>query len=524
MSRKFVCTANEPIVQTAKGKLRGFILDEIYTFHGIKYANAKRWQMPTEVEPWDGVKDSLNYGQTCPTNGNPNPSSEVYITHRFWPQNEACQYLNIWTKSVDVKASRPVMLWLHGGGYSDGSSIEQAAYDGDRLAKYGDVVVVTLNHRLNILGYLDMSSFGEEYRNSANVGMGDIVEALKWIEQNITAFGGDPENVTVFGQSGGGGKVCSLLQIPSAAGLFHKAVLMSGGAGTMNRKATAHRPIILEMLKNLHLAETDIDKFAKVPYSQLIRAYNLSAYNLDCPLNWEPIADDWYLGHPLNVGFSDYAKKVPVMVGSMVGEFTFKTKLLPDGVEPTEEKMIAALCEKYGKYTDAIIQDLKDAYPNMGIADIVKLDAWARPGVIKFMEAHDEQCEALGYCYMQSLVFPMFGGAPSWHCADIPFVFHNIDKVPCYGIGAVADRLQDEISGAFASFAHTGNPNHQAMPQWLSYTKGSKATMVFDTETECKSAHDHKLMDDIQMSGGATPFTMGKRIVLDEDDTRDWMY
>ena len=270
--RNFVCSPTEPIVETQEGKLRGFILDGIYTFHGIQYANAKRFQMPTPVESWEGVRDATNYGYTCPIESEPAPAGEIYIPHRFWPQNENCQYLNIWTKSIDPGARKPVMLWLHGGGFANGSSIEQVAYEGDALADWGDVVVITLNHRLNILGFLDMSSFGEKYQNSVNAGMADIVEALRWIHRNIAAFGGDPENVTVFGQSGGGGTTTALLQIPSAAGLFHKAMVMSGVMkGREGDVSQDHRDVVLGMMKYLHTDNPET--LEKIPYSVLIHAY-----------------------------------------------------------------------------------------------------------------------------------------------------------------------------------------------------------------------------------------------------------
>ena len=524
MSRKFVCSETEPIVTTPKGKIRGFIQDGIYTFHGIKYANAQRWHMPEEVEAWDGVKDALNYGFTCPTNGNPAPTSEIYITHRFWPENEHCQYLNIWTKSIDSSAKKPVVVWLHGGGYANGSSIEQAAYEGDQLAEHGDVVVVTLNHRLNILGCLDLTSFGEEYHNSPNLTIADLVVALKWVHDNISAFGGDPDNVTIFGQSGGGGKVCCLLQTPAAEGLFHKALMMSGGAGTMSREEYDHRPVVLEMMKMLHIEDEDIKKLEKVPYTQLIWAYNHAAYKLNTPLNWAPKANDWYIGHPIDVGFSNYAKKVPLIVSSVYGEMTMNNKLLEDGVEPTEENKMAALKKLYGDHTDEVIASFHEAYPNKDISQIVKVDRMARPGIIKFMNKHADECSAPGYSFNLAVDFPLFGISQAWHCADIPYIFHNIDRVPCYGFGEVSDRLQDEMSGALVSFAYTGDPNHEGMAQWRPYTKDDKATMVFDAKSECKAAYDEKLLDNIEKYGPEFKRPNFSSLVIDENDTRAWMY
>ena len=202
MGNYFVCSKTDPIVETKPGKIRGFRINTTYTFHGIHYAEADRFQMPQPIKPWTGIKDALAYGYVCPLLKQDEPNMEVLVPHRYWPQNEHCQNLNIWTQSLDPDAKKPVMVWLHGGGFSAGSSIEHVAYEGDHLSEFGDVVVVSVNHRLNILGYLDLSPFSEKYKNSANAGNADMVAALQWIHDNIANFGGDPENVTIFGSSG----------------------------------------------------------------------------------------------------------------------------------------------------------------------------------------------------------------------------------------------------------------------------------------------------------------------------------
>lgn len=182
------------------------------------------------VKPWDGVKEVQSYGYVSPLlhPEQPGGNGEMMVPHMYWQEKEDCQNLNIWTPSIRDGRKRPVMVWLHGGGFSAGSSIEQLAYDGENLSRAGDVVVVSVNHRLNVLGYLDLSPFGEKYRDSANAGNLDLIAALEWIRDNIEGFGGDPENVTLFGQSGGGVKVWSLLQMPEADGLFHKGIIESG--------------------------------------------------------------------------------------------------------------------------------------------------------------------------------------------------------------------------------------------------------------------------------------------------------
>lgn len=212
-----------PAVSTKAGKVKGYEFDGVHIFKGIPYAQAGRFRMPREVEPWEGVKETASYGFVCPLLTQDTPTGELLVPHRYWPQDENCQNLNVWTTALDKTAKKPVMVWLHGGGYAAGSSIEQAAYDGSNMAVQGDVVVVSVNHRLNILGFLDLSPYGEKYRNSGNAGLADLVAALRWIHDNIEEFGGDPENVTLFGQSGGGMKVTGLMQIPEADGLFHKA-------------------------------------------------------------------------------------------------------------------------------------------------------------------------------------------------------------------------------------------------------------------------------------------------------------
>ena len=191
-----------PVLHTTSGDLKGYFYDGVYIYKGIPYAYADRFQMPVPSK-WNGVKDATNYGFVCPLQNQDTPNGELMVPHRYWPQDEHCQSLNIWTNKLDPEAKKPVLVWFHGGGYAAGSSIEQVAYDGVSIAKKGDSILVSVNHRLNILGYLDLSPFGEKYKNSANAGHADMVAALQWVHDNIALFGGDPENVTIFGQSGG---------------------------------------------------------------------------------------------------------------------------------------------------------------------------------------------------------------------------------------------------------------------------------------------------------------------------------
>ena len=195
MEKKFIYDEQTAVVDTDKGKVRGYFYDDMYIFKGIPYAKAKRFHAPEPVEPWEGVFQANSYGYVCPLMDMGKPGGELMVPHRFWVMNEDCQNLNIWSPGLDAE-KRPVMVWLHGGGFFAGSSIEQIAYEGENMCKLGQVVVVSVNHRLNVLGYCDLSPFGEEYANSGNAGTDDLVAALQWIHDNIAGFGGDPENVT----------------------------------------------------------------------------------------------------------------------------------------------------------------------------------------------------------------------------------------------------------------------------------------------------------------------------------------
>ena len=508
MARQFISNPDYPVVETKWGKLKGFVLDGVFTFHGIQYAKARRFHMPEELEPWEGVKEATSYGCTAPTMGNPIPSGEILIPHRYWPENENCQFLNVWTRSIDRAAKKPVVVWFHGGGYNDGSSLEQVAYEGDALAEFGDVVVVTVNHRLNILGFLDLSEYGEEYANSANAGIADLVAALKWIRDNIDGFGGDPDNVLIFGQSGGGGKVCTLLQTPDAAGLFHKAVMMSGGAGFRGGAADDSREVVDAMLKALGF--DDVHRLEKISYSLLVKAYYRACRRTGKQLRWAPKANGWYLGHPVQVGFSEYAKKVPTVVTSVMAEFSAFAKSADPAV--------------YFSGHDAEVGAAFDrAYPDKaGMNPAVAAD---RTGVINFLKAR-AACdpETPGYGGELALVFDVNGGTPAWHCSDIPFVFHNTYRVGNCNIEGVSDRLEEEIAGALVALARTGDPNHAGMPEWKPFTTDCHATMVFDRATACRVDHDAELCE---LLGRYSPVRTMRFSIPEEDEEevgRAWLY
>lgn len=484
-------------VKTTGGLVQGYLYDETFIFKGIPYAHAERFQMPTAPEKWEGIRECASYGKVCPLLYPENPNGELLVPHMYWPQDEHCQNLNIWTPTLDGNTKKPVLVWFHGGGFFAGSSIEQLAYDGQNLSQYGDVVVVTINHRLNILGFMDLSDFGEKYKNSANAGFADIVEALRWIQENIENFGGDKNNVTIFGQSGGGMKVSAMMQIPEAAGLFHKGIIMSGVAGDFMPPYPPcnGKQIVEALLAELHLES--VEMLEKVPYTMLAFAYMKVAPALmqqGVYVGNNPMLSDYYLGEPQVTEFSEKAKKTPLLIGSVFGEMSFVPSTY-DKYSMSEEEMMSMIRAKFNDNTEAVVELFKQAYPDKKIIDILQVDTLFRPLSKDYARAKAQYSEAPTYNYLFTLEFPYQHGKPAWHCSDIPFVFHNIDKVPVTSIPGVSEKLEKQISDAIIAFARTGNPNHEGLPKWEPCTKDHEVTMIFDKVCESKENFDDDLIE-----------------------------
>lgn len=495
---------NLPIVQTKQGQLRGYQYEGTYIFKGVKYAKAARFQKPTEPDSWEGVQEAVSYGYVSPMLMQDNPSGELIVPHRYWPQNEHCQNLNIWTQSLDVNAKKPVMVWIHGGAFSMGSSIEQKTYNGENMSKHGDVVVVSVNHRLNILGYLDMSPYGEKYENSANAGQDDLIAALRWIKENIAAFGGDPENVTIFGQSGGGMKVSGLMQMPEADGLFQKGIIMSGVAGDIMPEATGDsKPLIQAMLAELGLTEEEVEKLETVPYYELAQAYNKVSPAIAMQggyIGCMPRRNEYYLGEGPAHGFTKHATQIPLLIGTVFGEFVLPPMpFFKD--EVSAEDLKAALSQRFNGQEEALAEEFKRAYPGKNVADLWSLDTIMRCPTKQFVKSFAEAGGA-AYNYLFTLEFPYHHSTIAWHCADIPFVFHNTEMIPVANIDGVSDKLEMQVFEAVMNFARTGNPNHAEIPEWPASTADDEATMIFDRDCEVRHNFDDKLL---QMHVDASP-------------------
>lgn len=487
-----------PPVETKAGKIHGYYFDGVYIFKGVPYAQAGRFQMPQEVDSWDGVRDTCSYGYVSPMLMQDNPNEELIVPHRYWPMDENCLNLNVWTKELNANAKKPVLVWFHGGAFSMGSSIEQEAYDGANMCKEGDVVVVSVNHRLNILGFLDLSPFGDKYAHSANAGLADLVASLQWVKDNIAKMGGDPDNVTIFGQSGGGMKVTCLMQIPAADGLFHKAFVMSGAVSDdvtmLYPKGKDGKQIVKALMDELQF--TDVEQLETVSYHDLTVAYNKVSMEIAKQGGYfgaGPLANDYYVGNPVAVGFTEHAKTIPLMVGTAFSEFNYiATSPYANGKLPFEQEK--ALLEKiYGEHTDRVIELFKEAYPDKRLLDLLAIDRFFRLPSKSLARLMGSTGKAPAYLYNFTLSFDYKNEMCAWHCADIPFVFNNADKIEVCNIEGVSEKLEAKMFGALMQFAKTGNPNHEGIPNWPPVTDQAEPTMLFDRKCYVADHYDDEL-------------------------------
>jgi para-nitrobenzyl esterase len=504
-------TPRSAVAKTQYGKVRGFVDGGVLTFKGVPYgqttAGANRWLPAKPPTPWTDEYPALAYGANCPQTLHTWTGIEQTFLFDWddgW-QSEDMLKLNIWTPSLTGKL--PVMFYMHGGGYSFGSSYELPSHEGAQMARHHNVVQVSVNHRLNILGFFDASEIGgPAYEDSANVGMTDLVAALQWVRDNIENFGGDPDRVMIYGQSGGGSKVTTLMGMRSASGLFHRAAAQSGGGGNIPSKEQ-QAEVARVMMKDLGLAPNDIESLQKMEWSKLAAAGNAAVAKINPSgppvagpggpgkprVGWSPCVD----GKVIDVrSFFDAApeisKNVPILIGSVSEEGNRMSS------RPTEEEWHASLAKAYGEEkATRLVAALKKAYPHKAIQTLSYMCSGSfglnglsmRNNVVKMSRLKHELNAAPAYAYYFTWQTQMLDGVPgAWHTADLQFCFDNTKRCE-QGTGNTpeAQALAKKMAASWAAFAATGNPSIPGL-KWTPTDPATNKTMVWDNE--CRMVDD----------------------------------
>ena len=496
-----------PVVETASGRVKGVTSDGVHVFKGIPYgastAGANRFMPPRKPEPWSGVRDAIVYAgrsPQAPAAAQRPELATVWGPVDMLPVGEDCLTLHVWTPALDT-AKRPVMVWLHGGAFSYGSA-NSPRYDSTNLARRNDVVVVAVNHRLNIFGHLDLSSLGgERFAQSGNAGLLDLVLALEWVREHAARFGGDPGNVTIFGQSGGGGKVSALLAMPTAKGLFHKAIIQSGASVRFAERERTTR-LADAVLKHLGLGPDRLDALQALPLERLQEAVAPAQATLPRPryplldrYNFGPVIDGRLLpGQPFDPAAPSVSAGVPILIGGTKDESSIF--LAPDDAvwnrTVTEDDLRKRIAAVAGDAADSLLAYYKRRDPAASPSDrlITALTA-SNFGVRSVLLAERKAAAAGAPVWMYSFDWetPAFGGRlKSPHSVDVPFVFDTLRKIGEAHHTPHAQALADRVSKTWASFARTGEPGNEAIPAWPAYTAGRRATMLLDEA--CKVVDD----------------------------------
>lgn len=500
-------------VQVKPGKLIGYVDEGMYRFLGVPYATAERFQSPKPITAYpNGWKTALAYGPVSPQDHCLNGTADVNAQEFRTPSgladmvaNETCQYLNIWTKSLTGK--KPVFVFFHGGLLVNGASTELTIYNGEYFARREDAIFVSVNHRLNILGYLDLSQYGEPYANSAIAGEEDCREALRWVHDNIAQFGGDPSNVTILGQSGGGAKVTALACMSDTVDLFNKVVVASGVfVSNVKEDGLANTKKLVE-----HLGLKDdevIPKLTSMTYEELYTAYT----GAGC--EWNACAGNGTFGTPIidkDGNVNPYAAQRKWMVGTTFAEFTANTKAQIDQ-DPTavlnnidDAEATRRLQEKYGDRTDAVIEGFRDAYPTHKLCEALYLNVMPSGGLSRWglisptgIIAKMNDAGIPVYNYLVAYKMPFFGGQVMCHTVDLALWFGSMEGAAYQfrGDETNAKRVSNQMMDALAAFAANGNPSRTLL-KWAPYTADAHNTMVFDVKSGCKVDFDRALYEAI---------------------------
>jgi para-nitrobenzyl esterase len=506
---------NIAVTDTIYGKVRGFILRDIYTFRGIPYgadtSGNNRFMSPQKPEPWTDIKPAVWWGNSAPQIMD-NRYANVYasfIDHwNYDDVSENCLSINVWTPGYNDGKKRPVIVWLHGGGFVNGNGIEQDGYMGENLSRYGDIVFCSLNHRLGPLGYTNLNGVGgEKYAASGNAGMLDIVAALEWIRDNIENFGGDTGNVTIIGQSGGGAKVTTLTAMPSARGLFHKAIVLSG-ASTQSGDKEYSEKLGAYVLKEAGLTASKIDKLHQLPWKEFIDLANNASRKLSEEMGpgdgimrrgFNPSVDGIILPqHPYYPEAAPTAADIPMLICSTFNEMSpSRTDSTLENI--TLEEVKTKLKERIGFFpglgdqTSGVVDAYVKAFPDKKPVEIWSMISSNRKNTIALADAKSKQSAPV-YLAWFGWQPPLFDNRMrAFHCLDICFWFYNTDVMLTHtGGGSRPRELSVKMAKSLVNFMKTGDPNGGGLPDWPRYTSENGETMILDDVSEVKNDPDRE--------------------------------
>lgn len=519
------------VVEVTDGWYLGTKEDGVYRFVGMQYGVAERFHTAVAPEPHAGIHTATTYGNSCPADesfGSPAVPVTAYQTpNAYYTENEDCLYINVWTPEMNPGAKKPVLFFIHGGGFSNGSANELTYYDGAEFAKANDMVFVSVNSRLNVLGYTDLSAYGEEYVNSGNAGQEDLVLALQWVQDNIDQFGGDASNVTLLGQSGGGSKVTSLLSCAPAQGLFSKAILCSGGGAITQTSADSQAcgVALVEKTKEVYGVESDEEALVLLETMDYDDLREIAA---DTGVGAGPTVDGTFIVEspydPATLGWTSMSDGIPMIISSTIAEMsgamadnclsalvnnstdfdpTFTVEGYLESINKnnmSEEYKQQALNDEFGEDTDAVVEAFLKAYPELEAYDVLRVNR--RNNDMAIARANNNSAPT--YQVVFAWEFPIFGGQLAWHTGgDLPFIFQNLKFIEnqIAGDEAAAQKIADTASALFANFCKTGDPSIDGLA-WPAFTAEEGATMIITENSEVRNYHDKELFEVMPSSSG----------------------